>query len=153
MITSIHGSRCLLPFRSVHRHAALITVLKAVSYFRPSSISLILCRGHVGKHMSMACSVSDSECFFMAFNIFFKVKMLWHLWRYCTDVISSLPMSLMMSRTGITLDFCGLDSRGFQQSFPWVEALQCHLLNSGKCSSREPAVLDRCINLLNSSCF
>ena len=91
--------------------------------------------------------------FFMAFNIFFKVKILWHLWRYCKDVISSLPTSLMMSRTGITLDFCGLDSRGFQQIFSWVEALQCHLLNSGKCSSREPAVLDRCINLLNSSCF
>ena len=96
---------------------------------------------------------SRYRMFFMAFNIFFKVKMLWHLRRYCTDVISSLTMSLMMSRTGITLDFCGLDSRGFQQSFPWVEVLQCHLLNSGKCSSREPAVLDRCINLLNSSCF
>ena len=55
---------------------------------------------------------------FMAFNIFFKVKILWHLWRYCTNVISCLPMSLMMSRNEIILDFCSLDIRGFQQSFP-----------------------------------
>ena len=148
MIASIHGSRCLLPFRSVHLHAALNTVLKAVAYFGPSSISLILCRRHVGHHTPMACSVSDT------FNIFVKVKMLWHLWQYCTDVISSLPMSLIVSRTGITLDFCGLYFCGFQQRFPWVQALRCHfLLNSGKSSPREPAVLVRCINLLNSSCF
>ena len=140
--------RCLLPFRSVHLHAALNTVQKVVSYFGPSNISWILCRRHVRHHMPMVCSVSDTECF-MAFNSFFKVKMLWHFWRYCTDVISSLPMSLMMFGTGITLDFCG-----FQQSFPWVRVLQCHLLlNSGKCSPNEPAVLVRCINLLNSSCF
>ena len=50
MIASIHGSRCLLTFRSVHLHAALNTVLKAVSYFGPYSISLILCRRHVGHH-------------------------------------------------------------------------------------------------------
>ena len=30
------------------------------------------------------------------------MKMLRHLWWYCTDVISSLPMSLMMCRTGMT---------------------------------------------------
>ena len=55
--------------------------------------------------------------FFFAFNIFFKLKMLWHLLRYCTIVISSLPVSLMVPRTVITSDFCGLDFHVFQQVF------------------------------------
>ena len=58
-IANIHRSRCSLPFRSVHRHAALNTVWKVVSYFDPSSISLILCRRFVGHHTPMVFSVSD----------------------------------------------------------------------------------------------
>ena len=49
------------------------------------------------------------------------------LWLYCTDVISSWPMSLMMCSIGMTLDSCG-----FQQSFPRIQVLMWHLpLNSG----------------------
>ena len=114
----------------------------------PSSISLALCKIYVGHHTPMVAQFPMSKVF-IAFNIFFKVKMLRHLWWYCTDVISSLPKSLMMCRTGMTLDFCG-----FQQSFPWVQVLKCHLpLNSGKCNLRELAALVGCINLLNLSCF
>ena len=79
----------------------------------------------------------------MAFSIFFKGKMLRHLWWYYTNIIFSLPMSLTMSGTGMTLDFSG-----FQQSFPWVQVLQCHLpLNCGKCNTHELAALVGCINL------
>ena len=83
--------------------------------------------------------------FFMAFNVFFKVKMLRHLWWYWTDVILFLPMSLTTFRTGMTLDFCD-----FRQRFPRVHVLQCHLpLNSGKCNPRKLVALVGCINLLN----
>ena len=57
---------------------------------------------------------------FMDFNIFFKVKMLRHLSWYCTNVMSSLPMSLTMCSTGMTLDFCGL-SKVFQKSRYWSD--------------------------------
>ena len=147
MITSIHGSRCLLPFRSVHLHAALNTVRKVVSVWSFKYV-LGLVQNICRASYAHGGSVPMSKVF-IAFNIFFKVKMLCHLWWYCIYVISSLPKSLMMCRTGMTLDFCG-----FQQSFPWVQVLKCHLpLNSGKCNLRELAALVGCINLLNLSCF
>ena len=149
VIASIHVSRCLPPFRSVHLHAALNTIRKVVSYFGPSSISLILCRRYVGIIRPWCAQCFSCRMSFYGLNIFFKVKMLQHLWWCCTDVISSLPMYLMMSRTGMTLDFCG-----FQQSFPWVPVLQRYLpLNSGKCNPCDLAALVGCINLLNSSWF
>ena len=118
-------------------------VLWSFKYF------LDLCRRYIGYHMPIVCPVSYSKCFYGLY-IFFKVNMQRHLWWYCTHVISSLPMSLTMSRTGTTLDFCGFQ-QGFHESvycsvtfrwavenaihtnfLPWLGAYTCSIRHAFK---------------------